>query len=89
MSGKTKNLTGGCACGNIRYKLGNDPLIVRLGQPTWRGHPVQRLIRARVAVNGDAAISLDQDQPGRQRQVRCQSARVVDAAPGDDEPHVR
>jgi hypothetical protein len=28
MSGKTKNLTGGCACGRIRYKLTNDPLIV-------------------------------------------------------------
>ena len=28
MSGKTTNLTGGCACGRIRYKLKNDPLIV-------------------------------------------------------------
>src|SRR5215470_17849693 len=28
MSGKTKNQTGGCACGQIRYKLKNDPLIV-------------------------------------------------------------
>jgi len=28
MSGKTKNLSGGCACGEVRYKLTNDPLIV-------------------------------------------------------------
>ena len=28
MSGRTMNLTGGCACGNVRYKLRNDPLIV-------------------------------------------------------------
>jgi hypothetical protein len=28
MSGHTRNLTGGCACGNVRYRLGNDPLIV-------------------------------------------------------------
>ena len=28
MSGKTKNLSGGCACGKVRYKLTNDPLIV-------------------------------------------------------------
>ena len=28
MSGKTTNLTGGCACVRIRYKLTNDPLIV-------------------------------------------------------------
>jgi hypothetical protein len=28
MSGETMNLTGGCACGRVRYKLTNNPLIV-------------------------------------------------------------
>ena len=52
-----------------------------------RRHPVQRLVRAAVAVHQHRPVGLDHEQAGRQRQVGRQPPVVVDAAPGDDETH--
>src|ERR1700733_1775490 len=58
-----------------------------LGQPAGRGHPVQRLVRAAVGVNQDGAVRLDHYEPGSRGQPGRQAARVIYAAPGDDESH--
>ena len=52
-----------------------------------RAHPVERLVAQRVGVHEHAAVVLEHEQPGRERQVRAQPAGVVDGAAGNDETH--
>jgi len=65
------------------------PLPRLLGQPARRRHPVQRLVRAAVGVHEHRAVGLDDEQAQGLGQVGGEPADVVDAAPGDDEPHDR
>ena len=52
-----------------------------------RAHPVQRLVRPVVGVDGHRAVGLDQDQPGGHRQVGGQPAGVVDLTAGNHQTH--
>ena len=52
-----------------------------------RAHPVERLVAQRVGVHEHAAVVLEHEQPGRERQVRAQPAGVVHRAAGNDETH--
>ena len=52
-------------------------------------HPVQRLVRATVGVDGHAPVGLHHDQPRRLGEVGGQAAGVVDRAAGDHEAHAR
>ena len=52
----------------------------QLDQGARWAHPVQRLVRAVVGVDGHRAVRLDQDQPGGHRQVRSEPTGVVDLA---------
>ena len=52
-----------------------------------RSHPVQRLVAARVGVDEDRAVSLEEEQPGGLRQDGCEPPRVDDLAAGDDDSH--
>ena len=54
-------------------------------EPAGRAHPVERLVGAVVGVDGDRSVGLDQQQPGRHREVSRQPADVVHLAAGDDE----
>ena len=79
--------------GVLHHPHQRDPVVgllgrrCHLGHRAGRGHPVQRLVGAAVAVHEDGTVGLDHEQAGRQRQVCGQSTVVVDAAPGDDETH--
>ena len=59
----------------------------QLGERAGRAHPVQRLVRPVVGVNRHRAVRLDQDQPGRHRQVGRQPPGVVDLAARNHQPH--
>ena len=52
-----------------------------------RAHPVERLVAQRVGVHEHAAVALEHEQAGRERQVRAQASGVVDRAAGNDETH--
>ncbi len=58
-----------------------------LGHRAGRRHPVERLVGAAVAVDEHRAVGLDDEQPGREREVGGEPPVVVDAAPGYDETH--
>jgi hypothetical protein len=58
-----------------------------LGHGARRRHPVERLVRAAVAVDEDGPVRLDHEKTGREGQMCGQPAVVVDAAPGDDDTH--
>jgi hypothetical protein len=60
-----------------------------LGHRARGRHPVQRLVRAAVAVHEHRAVGLDEQQAGRQRQVGGQPPVVVDAARRDHQSHDR
>ena len=60
-----------------------------LGHRARRRHPVQRLVGPAVGVHEHRAVGLDQEQPGRQRQVGGQPPVVVDAARRDHQSHDR
>ena len=62
---------------------------VALLEGAGRGHPVERLVGAVVGVDRQAAVGLDQQQPGGGGEVGGEPARVVDGAAGDDETHGR
>ena len=64
-------------------------VVVALLEGAGRGHPVEGLVGAVVRVDRDAAVRLDQDQPGGRGQMGGEPARVVDGAAGDDETHGR
>jgi MFS family permease len=68
---------------------GDGPPPRFLGQPARRRHPVQRFIRAAVGVHEHRAVRLDDEQAQGLGEVGGEPADVVDAAPGDDEPHDR
>jgi hypothetical protein len=67
--------------------VGDRPLVRLLGQPARRRHPVQRLVGAAVRMHEDRAVGLDDEQPQGGRKMSGEPAVVVDAAPGDYEPH--
>jgi len=71
----------------VRHRPGARVLAGPLAQGAGRAHPVQRLVRAVVGVDGDGAVRLHQDQPGRTRQVGGEPADVVDRARRDDQAH--
>ena len=65
----------------------DDPLAGLLPAGVRRVHPVQRLVRAAVGVDRDAAVGLHQDEADGARQVSGQPSLVVDGALSDDQPH--
>ena len=70
--------------------LRDAPRAVLVDDDAVRGvHPVERLVRTAVGVDGDAAVGLDHDQPHRLGQVGREPAVVVDGAAGDHETHGR
>jgi len=54
---------------------------------TGWGHPVQRFVASAIGVNKDASISFDHDDPGGQREMSTESARVINRTGCNDEPH--
>ena len=64
-------------------------LVVDLvhGEHRGRAHPVERLVAQGVGVHEHAAVVLEHEQPGRERQVRAEPPGVVDGAAGNDETH--
>ncbi len=67
--------------------VGDDPPIGRHDERVRGVHPVQRLVRATVGVDGHAPVGLHHDQPRRLGQVGGQATRVVDRAASDHEAH--
>ena len=58
-----------------------------LGHGARRGHPVERLVRAAVAVDQHRAVRLDQQQPGRQGEVGGEPPVVVHRALRNHQAH--
>ena len=58
-----------------------------LGHGARRRHPVERLVRAAVAVHEHRPVGLDQQQPGRQGEVGRQPPVVVHLALRNHQPH--
>ena len=50
-------------------------------------HPVERFVGAAVGVDGNTTVGFHHDQAGRHREVGGQPSFVIDAAPGDHQPH--
>ena len=73
--------------GDLVFAVGDDPHVVVDSQLIGRVHPVERLVRAAVGVDGDATVGLDHDEAHRLGQVRVEPALVVDGAASDDEAH--
>ena len=65
----------------------DDPVALLDPERARRAHPVQRLVRPVVAVDGHRAVGLDQNQPGRRREMRGEPTCVVDLAARNDETH--
>ena len=65
--------------------------VVRLdlGHGAGRRHPVEGLVGPAVGVHEHGAVGLDQEQPGRERQVGGEPPVVVDAARRDHQSHGR
>ncbi len=59
----------------------------QLDQGARWAHPVQRLVRAVVGVDGHRAVRLDQDQPRGHRQVRTEPTGVVHLTARNDQSH--
>ena len=59
----------------------------RLLQLARRAHPVQRLVRTVVGVDGHRAVRLDHQQAHRERQMRGETADIVHGALRDDQTH--
>src|SRR5665811_83341 len=73
---------------------GDDPFddavfIDAFAQRAWRAHPVERLERTVIAVDGDGTVRLHEDQSVRHGQMGRKPSGIVDLAAGNDEPHLR
>ncbi|SIN31790.1 Uncharacterised protein [Mycobacteroides abscessus subsp. abscessus] len=57
------------------------------GEPAWRTHPVQRLVRAVIGMHAHRAVGLDEQEPFGRWQVGGQPANIINGALSNDETH--
>ena len=71
----------------LAARVGGDDRVRFLTDGAGWAHPVQRLVRLGVGVDGDRPVRLEQDQPLRGREPGTEPALVLDRAPRHDQPH--
>jgi hypothetical protein len=74
-------------CETLTARIGGDDGAWLLPDRARWAHPVERLVRLRIGVHGDRAVSLEQDEPLRGRKPGTEPAFVLDRAPRHDQSH--